>query len=260
MELSKTIVFITGAFVSHNSWDKWKAYYESIGYKCIVPAWPYKDAAAKELRDRQPNDSDLAGLKFKQLLDHYKDILSKLPEKPIVIGHSIGGLIVQMLVNRELVSAGVALHTAPPKGVKSFEWSFIKSIWKPAGYFTSAGKTHLMSFKDWQYTYTNGMNKDVQEESYNKYVIPESKHVLRDTVTDVARIDFLKTHPPLLFISGTADNIMPSSLNYDNYLKYDRNHSVTDYKEFKDKNHFAMGLDSWKDEADYILEWLEVLN
>ena len=131
MQLSKTIVFITGAFVSHKVWDAWIAYYNSKGYTCIAPPWPYKDASAKELRDCHPNDKDLASLRLNQLLVHYADFIAKLPEKPIVIGHSLGGLIVQILVNRELVSAGVAIHSVPPKGVLSFDWSFIKSIWKP---------------------------------------------------------------------------------------------------------------------------------
>jgi pimeloyl-ACP methyl ester carboxylesterase len=260
MHLSKTIVFITGAFVSHKGWDAWKNYYESKGFTCLAPPWPFKDASPQELRNRQPNDKDLAGLRFKELVNHYEGIVSKLPEKPIVVGHSLGGLIVQILVNRELVSAGVAIHTVPPKGVTSFEWSFIKSIWKPLGYFTSVKKTHLMSLSEWKFAFTNGMSAEEQADSYEKNTIPESKLVLRDTLTAAAKIDFLKTHPPLLFVSGTADNIMPASLNYHNYLRYDRNHSVTDYKEFKGKNHFVLGLPSWHEEADYILHWFEILS
>lgn len=260
MHLSNTIVFITGAFVSHNGWDAWKDYYESKGYTCLAPPWPFKDGSPQELRNRKPNDTDLAALRFTELVNHYATIISNLPEKPIVIGHSLGGLIVQILVNRELVSAGVALHSAPPKGVLSFEWSFLKSIWKPLGYLTSAKKTHLMSLDEWKYAFTNGMSPEEQADSYEKNAIPESKRVLRDTLTNAAKIDFFKMHPPLLFISGTADNIMPASLNYHNYLRYDRNNYVTDYKEFKGKNHFVLGLPSWQEEANYILDWLEVLN
>lgn len=259
MQLSKTIVFITGAFVSHKVWDAWIAYYNSKGYTCIAPPWPYKDASAQELRDRHPNDKDLASLRLNQLVVHYADFIAKLPEKPIVIGHSLGGLIVQILVNRELVSAGVAIHSVPPKGVLSFDWSFIKSIWKPLGYFTSVKKTHLMSLNEWKYAFTNGMSPQEQTHSYEKNTIPESKRVLRDTLTNAAKVDFYKTHPPILFVSGTADLIIPASLNYQNYLRYDRKHSVTDYKEFKGKNHFVLGLPSWHDEANYILEWLEIL-
>jgi len=259
LPVSKTIIFITGAFVSHHGWDAWIAFYKSKGYTCIAPPWPYKDAPAHELRERQPNDTDLAGLRLKQLLQHYIDIIAALPEKPIAIGHSLGGLLVQLLVNRDLVLAGVAIHSVPPKGVMSLEWSFIRSIWKPLGYFTPKNKTHLMSIDEWKYAFTNGMSQEEQLISYQENTIPESKQVLRDTLTDVAAVDFNKPHAPLLFISGSADHIMPESLNYSNYLKYEKSHSVTDYKEFEGKNHFVLGLPSWHDEADYILSWFEIL-
>jgi pimeloyl-ACP methyl ester carboxylesterase len=260
MQISNTIVFITGAFVSHNCWDAWKSYYESKGYTCLVPAWLYKNASAQELRNRQPNDQDLANLRFTQLVEHYTDIIKELPEKPIVIGHSLGGLIVQILVNKELVSAGVAVHSAPPKGVRSFEWPVLKSIWKPLGFLTSVKKTYLMTPDEWKYAFTNGMTAEEQDAGYEQFAIPESKSVLRDTLTDAAKVDFYKTHPPLLFISGSADNIVPESLNYKNYLRYDRMHSVTDYKEFKGKNHFVIASETWQQEANYILEWFEILS
>lgn len=253
-----TIVFITGAFVTHHIWDGWINYFTGKGFNCIAPAWPYKDGTAEELRNRRPNDTDLAGLRLQELLDHYSAIIQRLPEKPIVIGHSLGGLLVQLLVNKDLVTAGIAIHSVPPKGVTSFKWSFIKSIWKPLGYFTSAKKTHLMSLAEWKYAFTNGMSEQEQKESYEKNVIPESKRVLRDVLTKAAKVDFKKPRPPMLFISGSTDNIIPESLNYDNYLKYDRSHSVTGYKEFAGKNHFVPGLPSWHDEAGYIIEWLQI--
>lgn len=259
MQLSKTIVFITGAFVSHNIWDAWVAHYKTKGYTCLVPAWPYKDASPEDLRNRQPNDKELAALRFEQLLSHYTNLIAALPEKPIVIGHSLGGLIVQLLVNRDLVNAGIAIHSAPPKGVFSFEWSLVKSIWKPLGYLTSKHKTYLMNLSQWKEAITNGMQPQEQLATYEKFVVPESKRVLRDTLTSAARIDFLKLHPPLLFISGADDVMIPPSVNYQNYLSYDRKHSVTDYKEFKGKNHFSIAQPYWQDEADYILEWLGIL-
>lgn len=260
METTKTIVLITGAFVSHKVWDAWITYYSSKGYTCLAPPWPFKDASPLDLRNLQPNDNNLANLRLSDLINHFTKFIEALPEKPIVIGHSLGGLIAQILVNRDLVAAGVAIHSATPKGVFSFEWSFLKSIWKPLGYFSSVKKTYLMSLEEWKYAFTNGMETDEQVIAYDDYVIPESRQVLRDVLSDASKIDFKKTHPPLLFITGTDDNFVPNSLNYENYIRYDKNHSVTDYKEFQDKNHFVLGLSSWHDEADYILSWIEILN
>jgi pimeloyl-ACP methyl ester carboxylesterase len=256
---SKTILFITGAFVTHRVWDAWITFFEAKGFTCVAPPWPYKDATAAQLRERQPADTDLAGLRLKELTDHYIAIAQALPEKPIVIGHSLGGLIAQILINRDLANSGVAIHSVPPKGVFSFEWHFLKSIWKPLGYFTSAQKTHLMSLKEWKYAFTNGMSTQEQAMSYEEYCIPESKLLVRDALSNDAKVDFEKQHPPLLFITGSNDHITPNSLNYENYMKYNKDHSITDYKEFKDKNHFVLGLPSWKDEAEYILSWLELL-
>lgn len=254
---SKTIVFITGAFVSHAGWDHWIDYYESQGYTCYAPPWPFKEGTARELRMRQPYDEDLALSRYSGVVEHYANFIKRLPEKPVVIGHSLGGLTTQILINRGLGAAGVAIHSAPPQGLLSFEWSFIKSIWKPFGFFTSTKKTHLMRMKEWQYAFTNGMSYADQVEAFEKSTIPESKTVLRDTLSGVSKIDFSKPHAPLLFVSGSTDHIMPASLNYSNFKKYKNTNSVTEYKEFEGHNHYVLGLPSWKEEAGYILDWID---
>jgi pimeloyl-ACP methyl ester carboxylesterase len=256
---SKTILFITGAFVTHHVWHNWITWFEGKGFTCIAPAWPHKNAPAAELRSRRPNDTALAKLTLGGLVAHFEDIAINLPEKPIVIGHSLGGLIVQVLVNKGLAESGVALHSVPPKGVFSFEWPFLKSIWKPLGYLTSVNKTHLMGLKEWGYAFTNGMDAREQQLSYETYCIPESKRVIRGALSSAATVDFDKPHPPLLFITGDNDHITPNSLNYENYIKYEKGHSITDYKEFKGRNHFVLGLPTWKEEAEYICSWLELL-
>ena len=130
---TKNIVFITGAFVSNACWDEWRIYFESKGYSTIAPPWPYKNGTAEELRARQPHDIDLATLTFQQLLDHYIGIVRSFPEKPIVIGHSLGGMITQVICNRDLASAAVAIHSIPPLGVFPYEFSFLKAGWRVLG-------------------------------------------------------------------------------------------------------------------------------
>ncbi|WP_428665024.1 alpha/beta hydrolase [Runella sp.] len=254
---TKTVVFITGAFVSNSSWDDWKTYFESKGYKTFAPAWPFKNGTAKELRERQPNDTDLAGLRLSELVDHYADFVKKLPEKPILIGHSLGGLVTQILVNRDLAAAGIAIHPVPPLGVIPYEFSFLKAGWKALGYFTSTKKTYLMSLSDWQYAFTNEMSLEDQKSSYEKYTIPESKLVARDGLSSAAKVDFNKPHAPLLITSGSIDNILPASLNLRNFKRYNTPGSVTDYKEFKGRNHYVLGQPTWKEDADYILDWIK---
>lgn len=255
---NKTIILITGAFVSHTIWHAWERYFLEKGFNVIVPPWPHKDAPVAQLRNSLPNDKAFASLRLADVIAHYENIITPLPEKPIVIGHSLGGLIVQVLVNRGLVAAGVAMYSVPPKSIFSFEWSLLKAIWKPFG-FPFNKKTYMMSRNDWDSYYANGLDDKSQEEGYQAYCIPESRQVLRDTLGDMARVDFEKPHPPLLLITGTDDLFVPLSLAYENYMKYNREHYITDYKKFAGRNHFAPALPTWKEEADYILEWFLVL-
>ena len=253
---SKTIVFITGAFVSHHGWSNWQSFFEKNNYTCFSPPWKYKDATPEVLRKIDPYDNDLKHLRLSELNDYFEKFIKTLPEKPIIIGHSTGGLIVQVLLQRGVAAAGIAIHSVPPLGVLSFQPSFLKSLWGPLGLFSTVDKTFLMSFKQWQYSFTNGMTHDQQRKAYNQNVVPESKRLIRDCLSSAAKVNFKKPHPPLLFISGSTDHIMPASLNYSNYKKYKKNGSITEYKEFEGKNHFVLGLPSWKDEAAFALDWI----
>lgn len=252
---SNTIVFITGAFVHHSCWDQWKTYFESKGYQTIAPPWPNKNASAEALRNSHPN-KEIALNRLPALTDHYAAVVRQLPEKPILIGHSIGGLIVQLLLQRGLGAAGVAIHSVPPQGIMTFKFSFLKAGWGPLGFFTSVRKSFLMSFNQWKYAFTNGMDFDSQKEGYYRFAIPESKLIVRDTITKAAKVNFDNPHAPLLLTSGSDDHTIPASLNFANYKKYKKSNSVTDYKEFKGRNHFVLGQPTWKEDAEYILEWI----
>ncbi|MDB5267401.1 MAG: hypothetical protein JWP58_441 [Hymenobacter sp.] len=254
---TKDVVFITGAFVSNNCWDEWRAYFESKGYKTVAPAWPFKDGTAAELRARQPHDTDLAHLTLKEVVDHYAGVVQSYPQKPIVIGHSLGGLMTQLIVNRDLAAAGVAIHSVPTLGVFPYEFSFLKAGWKSLGIFTSLDATYLMSFEDWQYAFVNEMPLEVQRVAYEKYTIPESKVVARGGLSSAAEVDYEKDHPPLLLTAGSIDNIIPAHLNFRNFEKYEKNDSVLDYAEFAGRNHFVLGQPTWREDADYIINWLE---
>jgi len=255
----KSIVFITGVFISNICWTEWKTFFEDNGYDCFAPAWPHKNFSAEDLRNRPVNDP-IAKNTLNSLLDHYASIIRRLPAKPILIGHSLGGLIVQLLLQKDIAIAGVAIHSFPPKGINRFWLSFLKIIWEARVFFTAGDGTYMMSFNKWRYTITNGMKYEQQKELYYLYAIPESKKVIREAFNCIAKIDFDRTHVPLLITSGGNDKLIPPSLNYSNYRKYSNNSSVTEYIEFRTHTHLVFATPSWKEEADCILHWLGKLN
>lgn len=222
----------------------------------MAPAWPYKDASPEELRNRYPDDA-IASNRLADLTDYFADIVEELTDKPTLIGHSTGGLIVQLLLQRGLGSAGVAIHSFPPHGVNTIKFSFLKIWWETMGFFTSTGKTYMISFRKWKYAAANGMNCEQQKELYYKYAIPESKKIIRDVFKCKIKINFKNSHAPLLLTSGNQDRIIPASLNYKNYKKYQPGHSVTTYKDFEGHNYLVFDQPAWKVEADFILNWLQ---
>lgn len=252
---SKTVLFITGAFVSHHCWDEWITWFEQKGFRVKVVPWPQKDGPAAVLRHRHP-DKDLAALRLEQLTSFYRLAALSLPEKPVIIGHSIGGLIAQLLLQEGLADAAVAIHSVPPQGIFSFSLPFLRSGWGPLGYFTNVNKTFLMSFEQWQYAFTNGLPAEVQKEGF-ELVIPESKRIVRDTITHAARVDFSRPHRPLLLIGGTNDHTIPPALNYKNHQRYTDKESITCYKIFNGRTHYVLNQEGWQEIAAYILRWLQ---
>lgn len=256
LHLSKSVVFITGTFIGNNCWDEWKLYFESKGYQCIAPAWPHKNASPEELRNRHPDEA-IASNRLEELVNYFMNEVNVFSKQSIVIGHSLGGLIVQLLLQRGIGSAGVAIHSFPSPGTGLFNFLFLKAMWDPMGFFTPVQKTYMISFRKWKRVMANGVTCDQQKELFYKYAIPESKWVIRDAFKCTAKINFRQPHAPLLFISGSRDNVIPPSVNCGNYKKYKAVNSTTDYKEFKGRNHLVFDDPAWKEEVDFILNWLQ---
>jgi len=254
--LQKTVVFITGAFVHHSCWESWQDYFSQRGFRTHTPPWPFKNASPEELRNSQPN-AQIASNRLSALTEYFYTEVMKLGGDPVLVGHSIGGLIVQLLLQRGVGSAGVAIHSVPPQGVFSFSLSFLKAGWGPLGFFTSTKKSFLMSFPQWQYAFTNGMDPEEQMQGYYSLAIPESKLIVRDTITKAAKVKFSTLRAPLLLMAGKNDHSIPASLNYKNFRRYRKSKSITDYKEFEGANHYVLGGPYWKAYAEFILNWLQ---
>lgn len=252
------IVFITGAAVTANCWDDWLAFFEGAGYACYAPAWPHKQAPAAMLRRQHPH-SPIAQNGLPEVLKVYTDFIAQLPAKPIVIGHSYGGLLVQLLLQQDAVAAGVAIESAPPRGVVVWSWSLVRSVLPMLGLFSSLKTTFLPTFAQWQYAIANGLPLAAQQLSYENLAAPESKKLIRGALGRHARVDFRRPHAPLLFLAGGTDHIMPAALNRANYERYKHAQSITDYHELPGRSHAMLGQPTWREDAARVLSWLAEL-
>ncbi|MBC7876723.1 MAG: alpha/beta fold hydrolase [Anaerolineales bacterium] len=251
---SKIIVLIHGMFMNSRCWEKWIPYYESKGFRVLAPAWPGRDKPVEELNAAHP-DLELAKLKLNHIVDYMESFIKGLDEKPAIIGHSMGGLAVQVLLQRDVAIAGIAIDPAPPAGVFSTEWSFVKSNFPATNPFLLS-KPVKMIFEHFQYAFVNTLPLDEQRAAYDRYVVPESRGVPTSSLGAAGKVDFNKLRRPLLITAGQNDHIIPPSLNKTNYQKY-KGPSVTDFKKFAGRDHFLIGSKGWQEVADYCLNWLE---
>ncbi len=249
------IVFIHGMFVTPRCWKPWIERFTAAGHDCLAPAWPLHDAAPEELRRRHP-DAALGALGIPDLLADLTRVIAGCPRPPVLVGHSLGGLLVQLLLQKGLGAAGVAIDSAPPKGVVPFSWSFIRSNWPVVNPFVAESEPFLMSFEQFQYAFVHTLPEAAQREAYESQVVPESRKVGRGTLSDAAAIDFRLPHKPLLFIAGTEDHIIPASLNRSNHAKYTDPNSVHEYQEFAGRTHYIIGQDGWTEVADAVASFI----
>ncbi len=143
--MSRTIAFVHGNFVTRRCWDRWMDRFQARGHTCVAIAYPGRDGSVEELR-RSNGGSGLGSLDLPQVVEHHVRALRSLGEKPIVIGHSFGGLLTQLLVQRDLAAAAVAIDSVPPPGVLAPSWSFLRSTWPVLNPFVPASRPYLMSF------------------------------------------------------------------------------------------------------------------
>ncbi|HTL82533.1 MAG TPA: alpha/beta hydrolase [Bacteroidia bacterium] len=253
MTNSRHIVFIHGLFQNPASWQKWKKHFGANGFTCHTPAYPFHDGDPATLRKEQ--DPHLGKLTFGGVTAHLAKFIDTLPEKPILVGHSMGGLAVQKLIALEKGVMGVCIDTAPPKGIFSFKWSFLRAN-LPTVNPLKGNSICLPDVKWFQYAFCNTMSLAETQKEYDAFVVPESRNIPRSSTKKDGKIDFSKPHAPLLFIAGEKDHIIPSSLNRKNFDAYKDTTSRKEFKEFPGRTHYICGQKNWEEVAEYISEWI----
>jgi len=255
-----TIVLVHGFWVTPRSWEKWVEHYEGKGYRVLTPTYPGFEDEVEALRE---DPSPIEALTFPAIIEHIGGVIDGLDKPPIIIGHSAGGVLTQILLDHGYGAAGVVIDSAPAEGVLVTPIAQIRSFFpflkNPANRHKAVGFTK----EQFHNSFANTLSREESDEVYERYHIPAPGSFVwagplanftpghQDTYVDFRNED----RAPLLFIAGGEDNLMPPAVNQSNAKHYRHTNSVTDYKEFPGRSHYTVGQDGWEEVADYALEW-----
>jgi pimeloyl-ACP methyl ester carboxylesterase len=257
--MSPTIVLIHGLWLTPRSWEGWKARFEERDHDVLTPAWPRMGGAVEDIR-RDP--SVLNGLGVAEVVDHYDRIVRGLDSPPVIMGHSTGGLVTELLLDRGLGAAGVALSPVQVKGVLRLPPAQVRSVFPALRNPANKNKAVPMTPKQFRYSFTNTMNDADAQAAYQRYYVPAPGRVIFQAAfanlnpRAATRVDFHKDdRPPLLVIGNTEDHTIPASLSKAAAKRLGKSTAVVEYKEFVGRPHFTAGAPGWEAVADYALEW-----
>ena len=244
-----TIVLIPGLWMTALCWEHWVKRYSAKGYCVIAANWPGMDGDIEQLR-RDP--SSFAPLGLTEVVDHYEQIIRGLETPPMIIGHGVGGLVTQILLDRGWGAAGVAIASAPPTGV-------FRSVF---GNLKLALKGRSLTPRQFHYDFANTVWDAASIAAFERYVVPAPNRILRQIALANFSSDGSSTvrfhndsRAPLLLVAGGKDRVVPSSMVKANFDSYRESKAETDYKEFPEQTHFMLVHDTLRKVADYVLGW-----
>jgi pimeloyl-ACP methyl ester carboxylesterase len=252
--MGKTVMFMHGMFLTPKSWDSWKRFFGDRGYDCIAPAWPLHDADPAQIRANVP--AGLGSLSLDSVVASMEAAAAPYGKDLILIGHSVGGLLVQILASRGIGSVGVPICSVAPNRMLSLDWGFFRNsvtITNPL----KGDDPFPMDAEGFHKNFANTMDRAASDAAFQDLGIPESRNVLRDCMGDTGKIDVDRPHIPLFFIGAEQDEIIPAHLCERNAHAYADANSRTDYRRFDGRGHFICGQPGWEEVATSIANWLE---
>lgn len=254
----RTIVFIHGLWIHATSWQPWMDLFNEHGYQTLNPAWPGDLPTVAECR---ANPQSIANRGVTEIADNYAKTIASLAEPPIVIGHSFGGLIAQVLLGRGIAAAGVAIDPAPIKGVWQLPFSALRASFPVLGNPFNLKKSVSLTFNQFRYGFANAVTKEEAKELYGQWTIPAPARPLFQAATATFAGNETKvntantTRGPLLITGGEKDHIAPPVLGKASLKKYNLS-VITEFKMFEGRGHSLIVDHGWKDVAAYSLAWL----
>jgi len=254
--MSKTIVLVHGAWLTGLAWEKFKTRFEERGYSVHTPSWPFDDRPVPELQ-KSPNP-DLAHLGVKAIVDHYEAYIRTLPESPIIMGHSFGGLFTQVLLDRGLGVAGVAISPGAPRGILVAPRTLISALpiflaWK------GWSRTLTMTFEQFRTNFANKLPSSEQLAAFERYIVPTPGRIYFEGAVGIGtKVDWQNPkRAPLLLTGAEFDRIVANSMVEQNFRAQSKNPNKTDYHFFPGRSHFLCGEPGWEEVADFCLDWAE---
>ncbi|WP_084077731.1 alpha/beta hydrolase [Demequina sp. NBRC 110057] len=261
MSTPTTIVLIHGLWMTPSSWDTWAARFRDKGFTVLTPGWPgVGDASPASLRD---DPSSLTNRSITEIVDAYDEIIRGLDAPPIIMGHSFGGLFVQMLLDRGLGAAGVGVEPGQPAGVLTLPWPTLRSgLPVLSNPFAKKGAKALTP-QHFHYTFGNDLSREDSDREFEASGIPAVNRVffegvlsLPRTRTGITRVDYTKAdRAPLLIISGELDHVVPPSVHRSLVKQYARGSGVVEHIEYPGRTHRIVSQPGWEEVADHALQW-----
>ncbi len=255
------IVFVHGLWLHAESWNKWIEFFRANGYEAVAVSWPGDSETAEATRR---NADAVSGYGVTEIANHIATQMKAFGKKPIIIGHSFGGLLAQNLLGQNLASAAIAIDPAPIKGVPELPLSVLKSGFPVLGNPFNFGRAVSLTEPQFRYGFTNAVSEKEAGELYSMYAIPGPGRPIFQAATatfnpnSATKVNVANgTRGPLLLVAGADDHTVPPVLVKSALKTYRNSKAVTEYKEFSKRGH-SLTIDSgWKEIAEYCLTWLK---
>jgi pimeloyl-ACP methyl ester carboxylesterase len=254
-----TIVLIHGLWMTPLSWEHWIERFEAAGHPVLAPAWPGFD---RDIEDVRRDMTPYEGLGITEIADHYDRIIRGLDAPPIIMGHSFGGLLTQILLARGLGAAGVAIDPAGPKGILALPASTFRVVWPVLNNPANKSKAKALTPAQFHYAFGNTLSEQDSQAVYERYAVPGPGRPLFQAVSAnfnpnaATKIDFHNdTRAPLLILGGGQDHTVAAVSTRANYKLQSKSKAVTEYKEYEERSHWTCGEPGWEAVADHALEW-----
>ena len=254
-------VFVHGLWLLPSSWDRWAEVFDAAGYAALAPGWPDDHETVAEAN---ANPDTFANKTVGDVADHFADVIGTLDRKPVVIGHSFGGLLAQILAGRGLSTATVAIDPAPFRGVLPLPVSALRSA---SPVLTNPANRHRavpLTYEQFRYAFANAVDEDEARQLYDAFAVPAPGAPLFQAATanfnpwTEVKVDHKNPERgPLLIISGEKDHTVPWAIANASFKKQKKNkQAVTEIVEMSGRGH-ALTIDSgWREVADTALEFV----